>query len=407
MQQTGPNPHERHWPSHTTTTVPWRSTVRGPRADRETTAVGASIPPTIARAVWTPDTDTAALLDRAAVALRELDAQHGAGLSALGGVLDRTEAVASSRIEDEHATLDDVARAAVGIRADPGATAMVRAGGAIDGLVAAAGSGTITEASLLAAHRLLLRDDPVDGRYAGRYRDVQNWIGGGRTPRLARYVPPPPELVPGLMDDLFAFLHRDDLHPVAQAAIAHAQFESIHPFTDGNGRIGRALMAAVLRRRGLARFVTVPVATALVAERDRYFWHLERFRDGRLDDWVRDVAIAIGTVCDEAALTALLLDEVAAERSAGPCADGVHAVVGRALVDDPVLTEDRLDQLLHGERGTVDAVADDLCRAGVLRSVTERRRDRAWVTIAAADELAAFGDRVQAAVRQRANRVGW
>ena len=72
---------------------------------------------------------------------------------------------------------------------------------------------------------------------------MQNWIGGGRTPRLARYVPLPPGLVPGLMDDLFAFLHRDDLHPVAQAAIAHAQFESIHPFTDGNGRIGRALMA--------------------------------------------------------------------------------------------------------------------------------------------------------------------
>ncbi|WP_165689057.1 hypothetical protein, partial [Mycobacteroides abscessus] len=73
----------------------------------------------------------------------------------------------------------------------------------------------------------------------------------------------------------------------------------------------------------------------------------------------------------------------------------------------PVLTEDRLDALLHGDQGTVDAVTDDLCRAGVLRSVTARRRDRAWVTVAAADELAAFGDRVQAAVRQRANRVGW
>ncbi|SIH72232.1 Uncharacterised protein [Mycobacteroides abscessus subsp. abscessus] len=72
-----------------------------------------------------------------------------------------------------------------------------------------------------------------------------------------------------------------------------------------------------------------------------------------------------------------------------------------------MLTEDRLDALLHGDQGTVDAVTDDLCRAGVLRSVTARRRDRAWVTVAAADELAAFGDRVQAAVRQRANRVGW
>jgi len=153
--------------------------------------------------------------------------------------------------------------------------------------------------------------------------------------------------------------------------------------------------------------VTVPIATALVADRDRYFWHLERFRDGRVDDWVRDVAIAIGTVCDEATLTALLLDEAADHRATGVCADGPHAVVGRALAADPVLTEDRLDRLLRGDQGLVDRVSDDLCRAGVLRPVTERRRRRAWVAVDPAAELAAFGDRVHAAVRQRANRVGW
>lgn len=407
MRRTEAHQRERQWPLHTTSTVPWRSTVRGPRPDRETTSIRVSVPSRITAVQWSPDGTTATLLDRAGTALRELDAQHGPGLTALSGALDRTEAVASSRIEEERATLDEVARAVVGIRANPRATAMVRAGGAIDGLVAASGSGTITEASLLTAHRLLMRDDPVDGRYAGRYRDVQNWIGGGRTPRLARYVPPPPELVQPLMADLIAFLQRDDLHPIAQSAVAHAQFESIHPFTDGNGRIGRALIAAVLRRRGLTRSVTVPIATALVAERDRYFWHLERFRAGRVDEWIRDVAIAIGTVCDEATLTALLLDEIAVERAAGACSEGAHAVVGRALVDDPVLTEDRLDELLQGDQGAVDAVTDDLCRAGVLRSVTRRRRDRAWVTVAAADELAAFADRVRATVRQRANRVGW
>lgn len=398
---------EHHWPIHTTSTMPWQSGTRGPRADRQTTTVRVSIPAPIAAVTWVPDDDTAALLDRAAAALRELDDQHGAGLTTLTGVLDRTEAVASSRIEDESADLDDVARAVVGVRANTSATLMVRAGGAVDRLVSSSGDGTITERALLDAHRILLCDDPVDGRYAGRYRDVQNWIGGGNTPRLARYVPPPPELVPALMDDLFVFLRRDDLHPIAQAALAHAQFESIHPFTDGNGRIGRALIAAVLRRRGLTRTVKVPIATALVADRDRYFWHLERFRDGRADDWVRDVAIAIGTVCDEATLTAMLLDEAAADRAAGACADGPHAVVGRALATDPVLTEDRLDRLLRGDEDLVDRVSGDLCRAGVLRPVTDRRRRRAWVAVAPAAELAAFGDRVHAAVRQRANRVGW
>jgi hypothetical protein len=85
------------------------------------------------------------------------------------------------------------------------------------------------------------------------------------------------------MADLFAFLERDDVDPLAQAAIAHAQFESVHPFTDGNGRIGRALVNAVLRRRGLTTSLVVPVAAALVADRAGYFHELERYRDGHVD----------------------------------------------------------------------------------------------------------------------------
>ncbi|MEG8037153.1 Fic family protein [Sphingomonas sp. LR61] len=398
----------RGWPVHGSAERPWRSAHRGSRADRMTTSVRVSLPPRIVRARWEPDARTEALLDRAAAALRSLDVHHGSRLAPLGSVIGRTEAVASSRIEDESASFDDCARALVGIRANPSATVVVRAAGAIEGLVAAADTGVITEAALLEAHRLLMRDDPVDGRYAGRYRSVQNWIGGGDTPRLATYVPPPPELVAPLMADLFAFLHRTDLHPIAQAAIGHAQFESIHPFTDGNGRIGRALISAVLRRRGVTTTVTAPIATALAADRGRYFRHLERYRDGVVDALVADVAIAIGTVCDEATVTALLLDEHAADRMAGPCATSAHAVVGRALSDDPVLTEARLQDLLAGvDDGPVDedlagSVAADLVRAGVLRPVTERRRDRAWVAPAVVDELEAFEQRVRAGVAGRA-----
>lgn len=340
-----------------------------------------------------------ALLDRSAAALRSLDVHHGSRLAPLGLVLGRTEALASSRIEDESASVDDLARALVGVRANPGATAVVRAAGAVEGLLAAADSGAVTEAALLEAHRRLMRDDPVDGRYAGRWRDVQNWIGGGRTPRLAMYVPPPPELVAPLMADLLAFVHRVDLHPVAQAAIAHAQFESIHPFTDGNGRIGRALIGAVLRRRGVTTTVTAPIATALAADRERYFRHLERYRAGRVDEFVVDLALALGTVCDEASLTALLLAEHEADRAAGPCAAAPHAAVGRALAADPVLTEDHLQDLVPGV--DPDRVTDDLVRAGVLRPVTRRRRDRAWVAPAVVAELQAFEQRVHAAVCDR------
>ncbi|WP_186317732.1 Fic family protein [Curtobacterium sp. 9128] len=237
---------------------------------------------------------------------------------------------------------------------------------------------------------------------------MQNWIGGGSTPRLAAYVPPPPELVPEAMADLVAFLARDDLHPVAQAAIAHAHFESIHPFTDGNGRIGRAVIGAVLRRRGVTA-TTVPIATALVADRSRYFDHLVRYRSGSVHDFVADLAIAIGTVCDEAALTALLLDEHTAE--AGHAAESTGLRVGRVvagLLHDAVLTEDDLDAVLRTTTATTDALVAALESAGVVRPVTTRRRRRTWVVTGVASEVEAFAERVASVVEaDRVRRRLW
>ncbi|GGL78074.1 Fic family protein [Curtobacterium citreum] len=404
----GPVPDDRRWPSHRREERPWRSTGRGSRADRELRTVTVSVPPRIADLDWAPDDGTAALLARTALALRALDDADGTG--PLRSMLLRTDVVASSRIEHESAGLEDVARALVGIRANTSATVMVHAAAALEGFVDAARSGRIDEDALLAAHRRLLRDDPVDGPVAGRYRTVQNWIGGGATPRLATHVPPPPDLVPGLMADLFAFLDRDDLHPVAQAALAHAQFESIHPFTDGNGRIGRALVAAVLRRRGVTRTVSAPVSAALVADRDRYFAHLDRYRDGAVDEWVRDLAIALGAAADEALVTGLLLAEAASDRAATVCATGLHAVVGRGLDTDGVLTEDAAERLLTvvdpvAGPEALDAVVEDLCAAGALRPVTTRRRRRAWVAPAVVRELDAFTERVRDGVEARARRL--
>ena len=106
-------------------------------------------------------------------------------------------------------------------------------------------------------------------------------------PRGALYIPPP-ETVPGYMDDLVTFADRSDMPALLQAAIAHAQFESIHPFTDGNGRIGRALINAILRRRGATTRVVVPLASALVARRENYFDVLGSYRSG-------DLAPLVGT----------------------------------------------------------------------------------------------------------------
>lgn len=373
-----------------------------------TTTVTVSLPPRIADLRYRPHDADLPLLDRAVDALRGLEREHGGHLAALGQLLARTEAVASSRIEDEHADLDDYARAVVGHRANGSATLMVAATTALRRLQDDATAGTVSADSLLRAHRDLLRDDPLDGRDAGRWRTVQNWIGGGRSPRLATYVPPPPDVVPAAMDDLLAFVARDDVHPVAQAAIAHAQFESIHPFTDGNGRIGRALIGAVFRRRGLTTSVTPPVATVLVADRARYFAHLERYRTGAVHDFVADLAVALGTACDEAALTALVL----AEHEPGPGHEhpgrvvrfahgGVRSV---ALGVDPVLTEERAAVLASAVGTTTDRLVEDLVRSRRIRPVTTRRRNRAWLVVDVAHELDAFAERVRVATTERALR---
>src|SRR5690606_3022164 len=128
----------------------------------------------------------------------------------------------------------------------------------------------LDSASILAMHRALLAD--VDPDHAGRWRTEQVWIGGGHLdPHLADFIPPHHTRVPAAVDDLVAFVDRDDVPVLAHAALAHAQFETIHPFTDGNGRTGRALVQAMLRRGRLTRSVTVPVSAGLLADPGAYF----------------------------------------------------------------------------------------------------------------------------------------
>ena len=149
----------------------------------------------------------------------------------------------------------------------------------------------LTPREVLSIHEVLMREQLPT---AGRMRTVQNWIGGNdHNPCGADFVPPPPEQVPALVDDLCAFCSADRTPPLFQAAIAHAQFETIHPFDDGNGRTGRALMHILLRRRGLAPRVTPPISVALSHARGAYINGLTAFRDDDLDQWLEIFALAV------------------------------------------------------------------------------------------------------------------
>ena len=190
----------------------------------------------------------------AEAAIRALNERASVGgLEAIGPLLLRSEAVASSRIEGYDVSSFNLARALIDPRAARGSARIVAANVSAMEEAIAIGDRTepVTVADLLAIHAVLMAGD--ERARPGRVREEQNWIGGRLgNPSDAAFVPPPEDLVLSLLEDLVAFLARDDLPAVAQAAIAHAQFETIHPFIDGNGRVGRALIHVVLRRRGVA-----------------------------------------------------------------------------------------------------------------------------------------------------------
>jgi len=152
----------------------------------------------------------------------------------------------------------------------------------------------------------------------GALRNAQNWIGGNRVnPVGAAYVPPEPERVPALMGDLAVFLNTTELPPVAAAALAHAQLETIHPFADGSGRVGRALVHMVLRAAGLSRTTVPPVSLVLATDRERYIANLAAYRTesvaerrSAVNGWIEYFANTVSLACERAAGFEAQLEEI-------------------------------------------------------------------------------------------------
>ncbi|NDL57866.1 Fic family protein [Phytoactinopolyspora mesophila] len=396
------------WPAHRHEIRPWRQAVRGgTRDDRMLSEIEVALPPLIADISISVDGLLASVVEQAAREVTALDTAHGRGLGALGVLLLRTESVASSKIEQVEASIDDYARALHGIKTNSSAASMVAATEALDTMIAEVERTRLIDVSTMtSAHAALLRDDPVERHYAGRLRDVQNWIGGSDySPRHATYVPPPWETVVEYMDDLVRFANRDDVPALVQAAIAHAQFESIHPFTDGNGRIGRALINAILRRRGATKRIVVPLASALVANRDGYFGLLNDYRRGEFRAIVRSFASASLIAASESYTTAERLTEIESEwrtwvgrTRRGSAVDMVLAL----LPAQPVISAEDVCGKIAAPVSSVYAAIDRLRDAGVLRPLTERKRNQVWGAGLILDELDDLGMRIADAARDQA-----
>ncbi len=244
---------------------------------------------------------------------------------------------------------------------------------------------------LLEAHRRLLGGTPLDS-HAGRTRTVQNWIGGSDfNPCAAAFVPPPPEMVDDLLEDLCAFCNDDALPPVAQAAIAHAQFETIHPFVDGNGRIGRALLYVVLRRRGVARRVFPPCSLVLATRARDYIGGLtathyrgspaSREAHEGLNHWVAVFASAARRAAAEADAFENRIEALQAEWRVrlGRVRSGSAAdLLLRAIAGAPVLTVRTGAELVGRSVQASNEAINRLVRAAILRPTNLRRHNRAF-----------------------------
>jgi len=243
-----------------------------------------------------------------------------------------------------------------------------------------------------AIHRTLMAQEPR--ATPGRLREVQNWLGGRLdNPLGADFVPPPEDQLVGLLEDLAAFLERDDLPPVAQAAIAHAQFETIHPFIDGNGRVGRCLIHVVLRRTGVAPRFVPPVSIVMAARTTSYVAGLVDFREGRIADWVESFANA----CREAAVhAAALADQVAVlqqewiQRAGRPRAGSAAAKLIAILPAQPIVSAPTIRAAIGTSQQQALLGLKSLEEAGVLRQISEGSYDRQFAAPEIFDLVTAY-----------------
>lgn len=346
-------------------------------------AYRAFVPSRIAELEPALSSATAALSESAGASVRELssDSTGLLALEGLGRQLLRSEALASSQIEGLSISHRKLAEA--DLRSGDGdyrARAIV---GAVRAMERATEIGIRAEvldvAAILEIHRELAVVPPLD-RIAGQIRAEPSWIGGA-SPADAEYVGPPHEEVEPLLRDLCAFMGRNDLSPVAQAAIAHAQFETIHPFGDGNGRVGRCLVHVLLLRRGVSSRYVPPISLVLAADKDLYINGLRAFREGRLDEWVGYFATAVAVAATRARDFSEAVADLQVDWRArlGPLrSDAAALPIIELLPSYPILTAAVAEKEIGRSRPATIAALTRLEAVGSLTRHRNQKRGDSW-----------------------------
>jgi Fic family protein len=353
-------------------------------------AYEAFVPNPIAERSWSIPASVAENIVRAETAVRALNmAPSVAGVEALSRLLLRAESISSSQIEGLVVSQRRLAQALYDPdRADEIARSVMNNIRAMErAIVLGSAPRPLTVGSVCDLHATLL-EATAQREHAGMLRTEQDWIGGRLpAPLDAGYIPPPPEYVPPLMEDLVTFCVRADLPAVFQAGIAHAQFETIHPFVDGNGRVGRALIHVILHRRGAIATAVPPISNVLVAGADRYVAGLTGYRSGHLDDWSSLFAGTIAVAAVRAQALARAVELLQAEwigRLGKTRADSTARTLVLLLPSAPVLDAARAAGLTGVSAVSARKALIQLEEAGAVRLLHGgARRQRVWV----ADDL--------------------
>lgn len=357
----------------------------------------AALVPEIASAELKVPQELLALLDEATQEIARFDAEAGATMAPFIAVLLRTESAASSQIENLTSSAKQLALAELGVARSRNAALVVANVRATEAAVRLAQ--VVDERAIVDMHRALL--EATHPELVGGWRTEQVWIGGEVGPHTADFVPPHHELVPAAMQDLLRFVGRQDLPALAHIALAHAQFETIHPFPDGNGRTGRALVQAMLLAQGVTRNITVPISAGLLADVRGYFSALGAYRQGDAGPILQEFAQAASNAVTNGRQLQRALQGVQAdwgERLTGVRSDAAARRVATHLMAHPVVDVKLVAQLANVSLVAANNAVGVLEQRGILvPEAPARQRDRYWSAPQVLEALDAFGDRARRA----------
>ncbi|SDS18231.1 Fic family protein [Friedmanniella luteola] len=352
----------------------------------------AAVPPPIAELDYAVPVELAGPLEDAAAELARYDAEMATSPAPLDAVLLRSESAASSQIENLTASARSIGLAELGDASRSNASLVVANTQAMRCALDLAAE--LTPETVLAMHRALLGASEPD--IAGAWRTEPVWIGrSSLSPVGADYVAPRAERIEPLVEDLMRYARRVDQPVLAQAALAYAQFETIHPFPDGNGRTGRALLHAMLRHHRLSRHVTVPVSAGLLSDVTGYHAALTAYRAGDPDPVVRLCVDATFRAITNGRALAVELAEIR-EGWRGAITARRDSAVWRAadlFLARPVLDAAQVAAALGIAVPNAHRHLERLVDAGVLTSFPLYRRARGWRADAVLRALDAFAAR--------------